>query len=200
MTAVIVAAGYSSRAKAFKPLLPLGGRTVVEQTISSFKTTCSLIIVVGGYNYSKLKEFIESSEYLNGLDLQILCVYNKNYDDGMFSSIKVGISYLKSGDFFFTPGDLPGVSAESIELLSKIEGDVVLPSYNDKSGHPVKLSESVKQSILESSKGDTLRDILNKFKKNYVVLNDKAVLMDLDTPEDYRVMVCYFDKIKRSSL
>lgn len=197
MTAVIVAAGYSSRAQAFKPLLPLGGKTVIEHTISSFETTCSEIIVVGGHKYTGLKEYIEKSDYLNRLDVKIISVYNKDFDDGMFSSIKVGISHVKTEDFFFSPGDIPGVSSESIEVLSKIKGDVVLPSYNFKSGHPVKLSKNIRQSILESSKGETLRDILNRYKKDYVTLNDEAILMDLDTPEDYQKMVCYFEKLKR---
>ena len=36
LTALILAAGYSSRMGDFKPLLPLNGKPVIAQTISSF--------------------------------------------------------------------------------------------------------------------------------------------------------------------
>ena len=195
MTALIVAAGYSSRANAFKPLLKLGSRTVIEMTIASFVTTCKRVVIVGGHNFSELEQFIKESEYLNKLDVEIIIIYNRDFDRGMFTSIKAGCSYLQSGDFFFTPGDIPGVKIETVEAISKVEGEVVLPSFNYKSGHPVKLSNNIRKAILEYPDNGTLRDVLNVYKKKYVSLNDEAILMDLDTPEDYQRVVSYFDKI-----
>jgi molybdenum cofactor cytidylyltransferase len=49
MEAIVLAAGYSSRANAFKMTLPLGQMTVLEQTISKFEGLCSRVIIVAGF-------------------------------------------------------------------------------------------------------------------------------------------------------
>ncbi|MBR8644889.1 NTP transferase domain-containing protein [[Brevibacterium] frigoritolerans] len=49
MEAIVLAAGYSSRANAFKMTLPMGQMSVLEQTISKFEGLCSRVIVVAGF-------------------------------------------------------------------------------------------------------------------------------------------------------
>ncbi|MDC7223464.1 MAG: nucleotidyltransferase family protein [Spirochaetales bacterium] len=194
MTALITAAGYSRRAGTFKPLLPLGSRTVIEQTIAGFLSTCSSIVVVGGHNFELLRRYFEESPFIQGLEGKITLVYNENYPRGMFTSVQAGAAFLGEEPFFFTPADIPAVRKETVEILARQEGDVVLPSFNRKSGHPVRLSGKVKEAILQASPEETLRDVLNKYEKNYVSLQDEAVLRDLDSPEDYRRMVSCFDE------
>ena len=70
--AVILAAGYSSRMKAFKPLLDIGGKTALERLVYELKQAgVRPIIVVTGHCREKLYPVLEN--------LKIAEAYNKDY-------------------------------------------------------------------------------------------------------------------------
>jgi molybdenum cofactor cytidylyltransferase len=54
MEAIVLAAGYSSRANAYKMLLPMGQMTVLEKTISNFEGLCSRVFVVAGFQAERI--------------------------------------------------------------------------------------------------------------------------------------------------
>ena len=192
MEAIVLAAGYSSRANAFKMTLPLGQMTVLEQTISKFEGLCSRVIVVAGFHADIIQEEIAKISSKNAYSFQIKFVYNENFNQGMFSSIQKGCNEVNAPTFFITPGDCPLVKKETVQLLAKQKGDVVIPSFNYKGGHPIKLSSEVKQKILETNPESNLRVVLNSYEKKYMNVDDPGVLMDVDTPEDYQKAVDYF--------
>jgi len=62
-TAIILAAGYSSRMNGFKPLLPLGETTVLERIITLFQDAeVSDIRVVVGYRAEDLLHLLRKME------------------------------------------------------------------------------------------------------------------------------------------
>lgn len=191
MEAIVLAAGYSARANAFKMKLPLGQMSVLEHTISKFEGVCSRVIVVAGFQSDLIKEEIA---VFNHYSFQIKFVYNENFNKGMFCSIQKGCNEVKSTSFFITPGDCPLVKKETPHLLAEHEGDVVIPSFHFKGGHPIKLSNLVKQKILETDPESNLRVVLNGFKKEYIHVDDPGVLMDVDTQEDYQQAINYYNK------
>jgi molybdenum cofactor cytidylyltransferase len=190
MEAIVLAAGYSSRANVFKMTLPLGQMSVLEQTISKFEGLCSRVIVVAGFQADLIKEEIAK---FNNYSFQIKFVYNENFNQGMFSSIQKGCNEVKASSFFITPGDCPLVKKETINLLAEHKGDVVIPSFRYKGGHPIKLSKVVKQKILETDPESNLRVVLSGFKKEYINVDDPGVLMDVDTQEDYQRAIVYYN-------
>ncbi|MDQ0201085.1 nucleotidyltransferase family protein [Neobacillus ginsengisoli] len=184
--AIILAAGYSSRANAFKMTLPLGQMTVLEQTISKFEGLFRRVIIVAGFQAEIIQEEIEKIISKNAYSFQIKFVYNENFNQGMFSSIQKGCIEVNAPTFLLTPGDCPLVKKETVQLIAKQKGNVVIPSFNYKGGHPIKLSSEVKQKILETNPKSNLRAVLNGFEKKYINVDDPGVLMDVDTPEDYQ--------------
>jgi molybdenum cofactor cytidylyltransferase len=192
MEAIILAAGYSSRANAFKMTLPLGQMTVLEQTISKFEGLCSRVIIVAGFQAEIIQEEIAKISRKNAYLLQIKFVYNENFNQGMFSSIQKGCNEVNAPTFFLTPGDCPLVKKETVQLLAKHKGNVVIPSFNYKGGHPIKLSSEVKQKILETNPKCNLRVVLGGYEKKYMNVDDPGVLMDVDTPEDYQNALDYY--------
>nr|WP_263326277.1 nucleotidyltransferase family protein [Neobacillus sp. Marseille-Q6967] len=192
MEAIVLAAGYSSRANAFKMTLPLGQMTVLEQTISKFEGLCSSVIVVAGFQAEMIQEEIARISSKNAYSFQIKFVYNENFNQGMFSSIQKGCNEVNAPTFFLTPGDCPLVKKETVELIAEQKGKVVIPSFHYKGGHPIKLSSEVKQKILETNPESNLRAVLNGFEKKYMNVDDPGVLMDVDTPEDYRKAIDYY--------
>lgn len=192
MEAIVLAAGYSSRANAFKMMLPLGQISVLEQTISKFRGVCSRVIVVAGFQAELIQEEIEKIRNKNAYSFQIKFVYNENFNEGMFTSIQKGCNEVNAPSFFITPGDCPLVKIETLQLIAKHKGDVVIPSFHHKGGHPIKLSKVVKQKILETDPESNLRVVLNDYEKEYINVDDPGVLMDVDTQEDYQEAVQYY--------
>ena len=61
---LIVAAGLSERMGQFKPLLPVGGKTMIEQTISIFQqTNISDVFVVIGNHANELTEALKHTNF-----------------------------------------------------------------------------------------------------------------------------------------
>ena len=194
MEAIILAAGYSSRAKAFKMSLPIGQKTVLEHTISKFEGICKKIIIVGGYREEIIQAAVTNMIETNAYSFELKFVFNESFDQGMFSSIHTGCREVSAASFFITPGDCPLVKKETIQLLAVEKRSVVIPSYGYKGGHPIKLSNVVKKRILEAKADSNLRAILQTHVKSYINVDDPGVLMDIDTPEDYRKVVENYGK------
>lgn len=186
LAALIVAAGYSSRMERFKPLLPLGEHTVIEQTIATFTAAgVENIIVVVGHNADALNPILGK--------VPVTVVMNERYEEGMFTSIKTGVMALpKSVDgFFMMPADMPFVMPDTINKLmttySEQPSDVLYPTFNHKRGHPPLISRTVFNSILDSDGEGGLKRLLNhpEIHANHLEVEDEGILLDLDTYEDY---------------
>ncbi|USK76760.1 nucleotidyltransferase family protein [Peribacillus frigoritolerans] len=199
MEAIVLAAGYSSRANAFKMTLPMGQMSVLEQTISKFEGLCSRVIVVAGFQAEIIQEEIAKIISENAYSFQIEFVYNENFNQGMFHSIQKGCNEVNAPTFFITPGDCPLVKKETVQLLAKHKGNVVIPSFDYKGGHPIKLSSEVKQKILETDPESNLRVVLGGYEKQYMNVDDVGVLMDVDTPEDYQKAIDYDNALNTRS-
>jgi len=190
-TAIIIAAGYSSRMKAFKPLLPLGEGTVLEYTLNTFlEAGISNILVVLGYQKEKIEPLLEK--------YNIPWVYNENYDQGMYSSVVAGVQALPSGSkgFFLLPVDIPLVKSSTIDALLKAYQqsgkNIIYPSHNKKKGHPPLISSYMYSKILAYDGSGGLKTLLKKYDREhgeYVNVKDEGVLLDIDYYEEYRQLV-----------
>ena len=108
---IILAAGYSSRTEAFKLALPINDKPVIKHVIDAMIPICQTIYIVTGHWKDELEMLLE--DYLNKkFRGQIYLVENENYQNGMFSSVKRGVSSLKRNTFFLTPGDYPLLTEE----------------------------------------------------------------------------------------
>jgi molybdenum cofactor cytidylyltransferase len=194
MEGIVLAGGYSSRANTFKMTLPLGQRSVLEQTISKFEGLCSRVIVVAGFKAELIQEEMAKIANKNAFSFQIKVVYNENFHQGMFTSIQKGCNEVTAATFFITPGDSPLVKKETVQRISEHKGNVVIPSFQYKGGHPIKLSNQVKQKILETNQESNLRAVLNSYEKEYINVDDPGVIMDVDTLEDYQKAIHYYYK------
>jgi len=177
---VILAAGLSTRAKGWKMILPFGDSTVIETTVRQGLSACSRVILVTGHRSAELAQLFSSWS-------DVTTVYNPEFEKGMFSSIQVGVSHITTDRFFVALGDMPLVSPATYrKLLEEKREAAVIPRFQGKNGHPVLLTSILIAKILESGGPTTLRDILEDHVVISVPVNDRAVLHDIDTPEDYK--------------
>ena len=176
---IILAGGSSSRIGRNKLLLDIGGKTVIERCIGAFYDVCSKIIVVTGRYHVEIKGSLGSYN-------KIRIIYNKNYSQGMFSSVKTGIKEVEATRFFIMPGDYPLLQNDTIQQMLAVNKNFIAPVYQGKQGHPILLHKLYIPIIL-SSKEASLRDCLEKTRmnKHLVQVQDAGVVSDMDTSEAY---------------
>ncbi len=177
--AVVLAAGYSSRAEAFKMELTVGGRTVIQRCIAGMYDLCARIIVVGGYRIERLEAVLQ--DYAK---VELVC--NPRYAEGMFTSVKEGARHVRGERFFFTPGDYPLISPAVCRSLLAAEGEIVIPVHGGRKGHPVLLAGELAAELVREDDSSNLRDFIQR--KGYQTLEvaEPGILLDLDTQADYR--------------
>jgi len=192
LAAIIVAAGYSSRMKSFKPLLSLGGCTVLEKAVYSFLNAgIRDVRVVVGHRANDLSPIIER--------LAVQIVVNANFSEGMFSSISAGVKSLtpEIKGFFLLPVDNPIVKRNTIEKLQNTffssEFGIVYPAYQGMRGHPPLISSRYVNEVLTWNKPGGMRAILEQYEDDAldVEVDDQGTLLDMDTPDDYQQMLKY---------
>ena len=131
--AVILAAGFSSRMNAFKPLLPFGEQTAVEVLgKTALAAGLSPVLIISGHGREQLAADIERwSGGLAGEPGAVREVCNEDYPEGMFTSIRKGIETLEEAQkpqmasadaeslrgCFVMPVDCPLIGAETIETM-----------------------------------------------------------------------------------
>ena len=183
---IILAAGFSERAKDFKPSLDIFGKPLMVRTIENMINFCQNIIIIGGHNYSQL------CEITNGIP-KIRLLKNENYKSGMFSSVRIGVKQVKGNRFFIIPGDQPAVRPETFELMLKCNQQIVIPKYKNKKGHPVLFSSNLISEILEYPDTEILRNYIHSKEVHILDVNDPGIGMDVDTPDDYQKVLTYYE-------
>jgi molybdenum cofactor cytidylyltransferase len=179
---VILAAGLSSRSGRFKMTLPLGDKTVIERTIESMYDLVQRVIVVVGWQAARLQVLLETYDKVD-------LVRNDRFRDGMFSSVKAGIARVRAPHFFLLPGDQPLVDARVYARLLAEPGDIVIPTWHGKRGHPVLFRAGLISEILAQPESATLRDYVEARGYVAVEVEDEGICLDLDTPEDYDALL-----------
>lgn len=186
VAALILAAGRSSRMGKFKPLLPIGEHTLIEQVIKNIRAaSIERILVVVGYQAEILIPVLERN--------QVSWVENPDYTQEMFLSVKVGIKRLDKSipAFFLMPCDMPFVLPQTYgKLLSVFDPeqmDIIRPRYLNRNGHPVLISASKIPSIAMYSSDGGLRSLVKQQDWRIADLecNDPGIAIDLNFPEDY---------------
>lgn len=176
---VVLAAGLSSRAGTYKMTLDFNGRTMIEHVIDCMAGFVKRIIVVGGYGIEKLEPVLKGYE-------NVSLVYNEDYNMGMFTSVKKGISCVTEDSFFLTPGDYPLIKPCVYEALLSADGDAAIPVYEGRKGHPVLIKSSFIEDILYEGRYLSLREFINTRKVELIPVECRGILVDVDTMDDYR--------------
>ncbi len=194
--AVIVAAGHSSRMQNFKPMLSLGGSTLIRHAVNTLiEGGTGDIVVVTGNKASFLEEHVR--------DLPVRCVFNPDYAAcQMIDSARLGFAKISADckSIFFLPCDvplfLPGTLAGLTETMKENCAAVVKPAYRGQPGHPVLIDCSLLPHIFAYAGGGGLAGALKEYGKPALQMDcdDPGILLDADTPEDYQKLLDYYEQ------
>lgn len=187
ISALVLAAGESSRMGQPKMLLPWGNTTVLGQVIRVIKSAKieDILVVTGAAR--KLVEAMCRAEGARA-------VFNERYDQGgMLVSLQTGLRKMRSATeaALVTLGDQPQIRENYVRLVARRYADsrapLIVPSYNRRRGHPWVVDRAFWQEILGMSEPETPREFLNRHAADilYVDLDSPTILEDLDAPEDY---------------
>jgi len=177
---IVLAGGFSSRAKTNKMFLKYKNKEIILHAIESMNTICQKIILVTGHYHQEIDRFF--SGYNN-----IQVVYNKEYEKGMFSSIKRGVSET-TNSFFIVPGDYPLINEKTYINLLNSTGAIRVPSYNMRLGHPIYFDKSYKEKILQSDISN-LKEFRNQHEFSIINVDDPGILRDIDDLDSYNDLI-----------
>jgi len=181
-----LAAGSSRRMGKPKLLLPWKQATIIEDVVDGYlKSTLSELIVVVGESKESIREVLQSKP--------VRVVENPLYHQGMSTSIRAGVlaASLETEGYCIGLGDQPLITAKIIDLLItsflKDQTGIAVLSHQGKRGHPVIFSAAFRDALCSLNGDLGGRTIIEKHSSEvrYVEAESKAVLVDIDTAEDY---------------
>jgi molybdenum cofactor cytidylyltransferase len=184
ITAVVLAAGKSSRMGSNKLLADLGGKPLVLHTVENLKASAIQdIIVVTGNEPEALRRV------LHGLGARF--VHNDRFADGLSTSLKCGLGAVASDSdgVLICLGDMPLVDAKTIDRLIAAfsvadHRTICVPVHAGKRGNPVLWGRQHFVG-LEAIVGDQGGRLLMQSLSDEIVeveTKSNAVLLDVDTP------------------
>ena len=190
--ALIVAAGMSSRMGDFKPMLNIGSISIAQRVVATFQQAgVEKLVMVTGYNAVKLERHLSGSG--------IVFLRNEEYrTTQMFDSVCIGLRYLrdKCDRVLFTPVDIPLFTAATVRRLLETDAALACPAVDGATGHPTLIAAPLFDRILADPGDAGLRGALERcgVPLRQVAVEDRGVLHDADTPEDYRALLRYHNE------
>ena len=193
---ILLAAGSSSRMGEPKQLLKIRDESLVrlltKQATGSLGNTT---VVVVGHNAEEVKASIK--------DLPVEVVLNSHPENGMGSSIKLGISFLKENNFsagLIITCDQPLLTSSHINKLiaayQEKQNPIVASSYSNSIGVPALFDKKIFEQLLMIDDQQGAKKVLLERRSELFEIEFPEGNIDLDTPEDYRSYLQLIDKRK----
>jgi CTP:molybdopterin cytidylyltransferase MocA len=189
IVAIVLAAGFSSRMGAFKPLLPFGERTLIDHVVTNLRAAgVGRIHVVTGFQADALAPELTR--------LGVTRAHNADFAAGMFSSVREGVASLPADvdAFLLAPVDVPLLRPSTIARVLRAaatgESAIVYPTFRGERGHPPLVRRSLFAEILSSDGEGGLRALLARHadEASEIAVFDWGCLVDMDHRSDYRLL------------
>ena len=137
---LILAAGEGTRMGQPKATLEIDGVRLIDRAVAVFKAA------------GLEKIFVVLGAWVGEVDGATV-IDNKEWSRGMASSLHAGLTYISDvaeiESVVISLVDLPGLTSEAIKVIAGTKRDLVVATYNDVIGHPMKFARSrVSKEIL----------------------------------------------------
>jgi molybdenum cofactor cytidylyltransferase len=120
---------------------------------------------------------------------------NRDYRRGQTSSLQTGLNALEGAELeavIVCLVDHPAVSAQTLRRLvdsfSESRAPVVIPTYQGRRGHPVVIGRPLFDELKSLGPDAGANTVVHRYQAaaQFVEVNDRGVLLDIDDPESYR--------------
>jgi molybdenum cofactor cytidylyltransferase len=196
ISTILLAAGQSIRMQGENKLVKeIDGIPLIKYAVKNILASAvDEIIIVLGYQEHLIKNIV-------GVNKKIKFVYNKDFKEGISSSIKIGLNHIskKSEAFFISLGDMPNINQNIYNKLIKArlkynkklepqhKKEIIIPTSGGKNGNPILFSKFMKQKIMLVKNDLGANEIikLNKKKILNVPFDNNGIFLDFDTPDSF---------------
>lgn len=186
ISAVILAAGTSTRMGSVKQLLRLDGRPLLEHVLDHVcDSGVSEVTLVLGHAAQAIRAAVDLG--------RVKVVINENYGSGMGSSLKAGLAAVapRAEAAIIVLADQPFVRPATLDQLmaeySRTHARIVIPTYRGFRGNPVLLDRTLFPQVMGLSGDIGCRAIFGDHVEAIVKLpvEDVGILLDVDQQTDY---------------
>jgi molybdenum cofactor cytidylyltransferase len=185
---IVLAAGGASRFGQGKQLLDWGGKPFVRQVAeTALQAGLSPVVVVVGAYAEEVSKGVE--------EIPVQIAANSAWEQGQATSVKCGIQALpgKTGAAVFLLCDQPQVPVQLLRSLVEMHqqtlAKIVAPMIDGQRGNPVLFDRDTFEYFTSLSQEQGGRALFSRFPVQWLSWHDSNLLIDVDTPEDYRRLV-----------
>lgn len=194
ISAIVLAAGASSRMGQAKAALPLGptGETVVARVIRTLiDGGVPQVVVVAGAHIDAVRHALPA---LSAVRL----VEHPGWERGQLSSSLAGLDAVDDPlleGVLVTPVDVPLVRASTVAAVMaawrRTRAPIVRPVHGDRHGHPVIFDRSVFAALRAADPTVGAKAVFATCADRVlnVEVDDPGAFEDIDTPEDYERVI-----------
>ena len=171
--AIVLAAGESQISNI--PMLKL-------ELDSLRKIGISPVVVVTGHDRDNIMRELSHRK--------VIFVHNENYATApMISSIKLGLSKIKNKCIkaVLIPADMPLFKTATITKLIDQQGEIVIPSFHGKTGHPICIDTSCADRIISCEDSFSLKSIIESkiITCKTSEVDDPGILFEIEDTDSY---------------
>ena len=193
ITAIVPAAGLSSRMGQNKLLMPFAGKSLIERAVDTLMTSgVDEIVVVLGHEANLLRSRLEGK--------RVHFVDNPDYRAGLSTSVRAGMEAAPKGAdaMMIYLADQPLLEADEVRRLilafaeaRRAGKSIVVPFFCNKRGNPVILDASYREMVLDVVGDVGCRRIIKRHPEQVfaVQMETDHVVRDVDTPEDFESLI-----------
>jgi len=182
ITAVVLAAGRSTRMGTHKLLLPLGGEALVRRTVRQVSAAgFDDVLVIVGHEHERVLASLR--------DLDVRHAINAQYATGMGSSFRVAVESMPESEAaMFALADQPLLGAADyrrlLDAFRTQAAGIISVRYGDVTAPPHLFDRRYFPELAVLEHG--ARPVLQRHQDDRHILHfSPELLLDIDTPEDY---------------
>ena len=186
---ILLAAGQSKRLKNENKLIKIfKNKPLINHALNSVKNSkIKKIIIILGYQFKEVKKKIKKNK-------KIIFVHNKDYKNGMSSSIKSGLKKISKKDkgFIILQSDMPFVKTSDI---NKIYNSIIRKKYlvhalkyKNRIGNPIGFDISILNKFKKIRGNVGAKYMVKRLHKstNFIKVSSDKVFKDFDKALDFR--------------
>ena len=195
ISAILLAAGESTRMGRLKALLPWQGATLIEYQVGSLLSAgVAELVVVVGHRGDEVGAPIAGRQ-------GVTTVVNPDYRQGKTTSIKAGLSAISANATAILvlavdqprPPDILRAVIEAHEARSPL---ITSPVYGGRGGHPMIFDARLLPELSAiTEEGEGLREVTRRYASDIyrLEMDDPVVRVDVNTPENLQAALPLFE-------
>ena len=196
---ILLAGGKSERMGFPKGLLEYENTYWILEQINRISASTITEVYIGlGYHHeeylNKIPWFARAqSDFVIYNNLKVQIVVNQNPHLGSFSTLQTVLGQiLKNKSVLINPIDIPILNPTDLQKIIKAHNHIVLPNFEGKNGHPIKLHPEFWNTLLSLDPTDENSRLDLEIKKTVlsktavITVTDSCILKNLNTPDDWK--------------